>query len=344
MIAPPNELTDPPASAAGDAVDEILAAMHLSGGVVIQSDFRGRWAIISHFAPELCCQFFPITGAMIGYHYVREGSLWASVDGVEPLFAPAGSIIVLPRNDPHRLYTAELEPVPAADLLDVGEIPGLLRINHGTEGEQTRLFCGFLSTSEPETPLLDRLPPLMVIEPTDAQGAWVGSSLGLASAGVALPPADVGRLTELLVRATLRDHLRAVAEEQHGWLDGLRDRHVARCLALIHRHFADELDMAWLSREVGLSRSALHERFVSILGEPPMRYCTRWRLRRAAALLRETAGNTASIAHAVGYGSEAAFNRAFKREFGKPPAAWRRRKGETVRAGPAGAASIAPLN
>ena len=148
------------------------------------------------------------------------------------------------------------------------------------------------------------------------------------------PAADVGRLTELLVRATLREHLKQIALEHHGWLDGLRDRHVARCLSLIHRHFSEPIDMLWLSREVGLSRSALHDRFVCVLGEPPMRYCTRWRLRHAAHLLRDTTANTASVAYAAGYNSEAAFNRAFKREYGEPPAAWRRRKAEAMRPGP----------
>jgi AraC-like DNA-binding protein len=329
MIAAPNGLTDPP----NDPVDEILAAMHLSGGVVIDTNLHGEWAVLSYFAPEECAQFFPITGALIGYHYVREGTLWASVEGMPPRLAAPGSIIVLPRNDPHLLYTAELEPVPANTLVEPGDTPGLLRIDFGS-GDPVRLYCGILSTAEPEPPLLDRLPRLMVIEPSsDAQNQWVGTSLGIATGGMALPPADVGKLAELLVRATLREHLKEAAREHHGWLDGLRDRHVARCLSLIHRHFAEPIDMPWLSREVGLSRSALHERFVGVLGEPPMRYCTRWRLRHAADLLRDTTANTASIAYAAGYNSEAAFNRAFKREYGEPPAAWRRRKAEAMQPG-----------
>jgi AraC-like DNA-binding protein len=337
MIAPPLELTDPPPAQDGrttDPVDEILSAIHLSGGVVVTSDFRGDWAITTSFEPDSCARFFPVMGPLMAYHYVREGGCWASVPGQEPIFASEGSIIVLPRNDAHNLYTADLPPILADELLDVSD-PSMLRISHGDSGPSTRLFCGFLSSSEPDTPLLDRLPALLVIPPAnEAQAEWVGTSMSMATSSVGMPAADVARLTELLVRATLRDHLRTIAKEHHGWLDGLRDRHVARCLSLIHRHFAEPIDMAWLSREVGLSRSALHERFVDILGEPPMHYCMRWRLRHAADLLRDTGANTASVAYAAGYNSEAAFNRAFKREYGEPPAAWRRRKAEAMTPGP----------
>lgn len=342
MTAPPIELTDPPRGR-NDAVDEILAAIHLSGGVVVTANFRGEWAITSHFAPESCARFFPVMGPLMAYHYVREGGCWASVEGQEPIFASEGSIIVLPRNHAHHLYTADLPRILADELLDISD-PAMLRIDHGTDGgPSTRLFCGFLSSSEPDSPLLDRLPALIVIPPAnEAQAEWVGTSMSVATSGITMPPADVARLTELLVRATLRDHLRTIAEEHHGWLDGLRDRHVARCLSLIHRHFAEAIDMAWLSREVGLSRSALHDRFVDILGEPPMRYCMRWRLRHAADLLRDTGANTATVAYAAGYNSEAAFNRAFKREYGEPPAAWRKRKAEAMRPGP-GLQTPAPM-
>lgn len=329
MTAPPNGLTDAP----GDPVDELLAAVHLSGGVIVDAVLRGQWSILTYFTREECEPFFPVTGPLIGYHYVREGSLWASVEGGQPQFVPAGSIIVLPRNDPHLLYTAELEPIDAASLVEPGDNPGW-RIDFG-RGDPVSLYCGFLSASEPNQPLLERLPGLMIIKPSsDVRNNWVGTSLGAATGGVPLPPSDVGKLTELLVRATLREHLKQMAEEMPGWLEGLRDRHVARCLSLIHQHFAEPLDMHWLSREVGLSRSALHDRFVGLLGEPPMRYCTRWRLRHAAALLRDTSANTASVAYAAGYNSEAAFNRAFKREYGEPPAAWRRRKIEALQAPP----------
>jgi AraC-like DNA-binding protein len=124
--------------------------------------------------------------------------------------------------------------------------------------------------------------------------------------------------------------LRRIADEQPKWLDGLRDRFVARALAVIHRRFAEDLDVEQIAHEVGMSRSALAERFAATMGEPPMRYCARWRMRQAATRLRERDDSIANVAFAVGFNSEAAFNRAFKREFGEPPATWRKRKAEQL--------------
>jgi AraC-like DNA-binding protein len=335
MSAEPNELTESPTTPFGDPIEEILTAMRLSGGVFIDAEFTGEWSIASHFLADQCALFFPVTGSLIGYHFVREGRLWAEVEGLEPLEAGPGSIVVFPRNDPHRIYTADCNTVSSQSVLDLSDPHGVVRMRHGTPGTPVKIFCGFLSASSHDTPLLDHLPAMLVIDPESGlQEEWLEASLRFATGGSsALSSAEVGRMAELMVRATLRTHLRSIGSQQNEWLQGLQDSTVARALSLIHRHYAEPIDIAWLSKEVGLSRSALHGRFVAKMGESPMRYCARWRMRQAANLLRETKGSIAVISYEVGFNSEAAFNRAFKREYGEPPSAWRQRKAAQLKPG-----------
>ena len=140
----------------------------------------------------------------------------------------------------------------------------------------------------------------------------------------------LGRLSELMFVEAVRMHLDALPGEQTGWLAGLRDRHVGRALTLMHGKPAHPWTIEELAREVGLSRSALADRFMHFVGQPPMHYLAHWRMQVAAGLLSSGGGSIAAIASDVGYGSEAAFNRAFKKLVGTPPAAWRRRQGTSV--------------
>ena len=304
--------------------------MRLSGGIFVDAEFRGDFSIASHFLRDQCALFFPVTGSLIGYHYVEHGELWAEIDGVPPQHATQGSVVVFPRNDPHRLFNADVPTVSSQSLFEVADTTHAARIRYG-EGEPVRLYCGFISAASDDNPLLDRLPGILILKPgNDLQSQWLEASLRFAMDSRTLPSSDIGRLAELVIRETLRDHLRRIADEQPRWLDGLRDRFIARALAVIHRRFAEDLDVDQIACEVGLSRSGLNERFVAMMGEPPMRYCARWRMRQAANMLRETDDNSATVAYAVGFNSEAAFNRAFKREYGDPPAAWRKRKAEQL--------------
>jgi AraC-like DNA-binding protein len=332
MTSAPNELTETPKLTAGDAVEDILSAMRLSGGIFVDAEFRGAFSVASHFVKDQCALYFPVTGSLIGYHFVEQGELWVEVDGAPPQKARAGSVVVFPRNDPHRLFNADVQTVSSQSLFQVGDASQAARLRCGDDGEEAvRLYCGFVTAATDENPLLDRLPGLLVLEPAnDLQGQWLEASLRFAMDSRTLPTSDIGRLAELVIRESLRDHLRRIADKQPQWLDGLRDRFVARALAIIHRRYAEGLDIDQIAREVGLSRSSLNERFVTTMGEPPMRYCARWRMRQAANLLRETDDNSATIGFAVGFNSEAAFNRAFKREYGEPPGAWRRRKAEQL--------------
>ena len=203
-------------------------------------------------------------------------------------------------------------------------------IRHGGGGEQTRIVCGFLGCDRFEgNPLAGALPAVLRFDTRQGSAAaWMRSSLEFAADEIAARRAGsetvLAKLSELLFVEALRRYVEGLPEEQTGWLAGLKDPFVSRALSLLHGRVAKEWTVDDLGREVGLSRSALADRFTRLIGEPPMRYLARWRIQVAAHQLRNSDTPLARIAEQVGYESEAAFNRAFKRSFGVPPATWRR--------------------
>lgn len=325
-----------------DVLSDILSSMRLTGGIVIDAEMAGDWCLASQFTREHCAAFFPVPAHVIGYHYVRSGRVWVEAKGQAPLEAGPGCIIIIPRNELHLIYSAPgLRPVDAASLIRPGESGGASRIEIAGEGEETQLYCGFLGSTSPENALLQSLPSALLIRAEDgSRSDWMESSLRFAAEELAAaPPAVVARLTELLFGEAVRRYIEALPQGQGGWLAGLRDPVVSRTLAIIHSRYCEALDMNGLAREVGLSRSALADRFTNLIGEPPMRYCARWRMRIAANLLRDGRQTTGNVGYEVGFNSEAAFTRAFKREYGEPPTVWRRRMAAAF----AGAAAEAAL-
>ncbi|RST30469.1 alpha/beta fold hydrolase [Sphingomonas ginkgonis] len=314
-----------------DVLGDVLGSLRLTGGVILEGHGRGRWCVSSQLLPEDVSALFPGGGPMVAYHYVDRGQLWAECDGHRPVTAGEGSVILCPRNHRHRLFTDPAQPArDSHEFVSLTE-GSLARFAVGEGEESAAFYCGFLGV-EADHPLLDCLPPLMVVSSRDGQsGDWLRSNLRFLSE-TRPPPEMVSRIAELLFADAVRNYVGALPKGAQGWLAGLRDPAVARALAIIHARFADELDIELLARESGVSRSVLGERFVSLLGEPPMRYCSRWRMRVAAKLLREGRENSASIAYSVGFQSEAAFTRAFKREYGEPPATWKKRHEERERA------------
>ncbi len=192
-------------------------------------------------------------------------------------------------------------------------------------------MCGFLSCDKQlSRPLLDALPRLVRVPLGDDPGAaWLLSLLrrGAEENGAPGPGSGtlLAKLAELLFVEAMRRYIEALPDQQVGWLAGLRDRYIGRALTLMHERPVHDWTVDELAERVGLSRSALAQRFADLLGQPPMQYLTRWRLGLAAAALRGSDRAIALVAEEFGYESESAFNRAFKREFGMPPAAWRRR-------------------
>jgi len=330
MTGLPDNLTETPDRPSGgglpmDVLDEILSSLRLTGGVVIDGEFSGDFCVHAEFTPKHFAPFFPQPDTLISYHYVRSGQLVIEVDGLPPTVIDAGTVAILPRNDPHTL--ASRTGMPLADAADVSWITrdGVHRVSTGTDGPTAELWCGFLGAAKSSAhPLLDSLPPLLTLDVAGGEAQWLDSSMQFLSVGHPTPEI-VARLAELFLAQAIRDYVEHLPPGSTGWLRGLTDPAVSRALAIIHTRYAEDLDVESLAQEVGVSRSVLGERFTELLGEPPIRYCAGWRMRIAANMLRDGNSNTASVAYAVGFNSEAAFNRAFKREYGEPPATWRRR-------------------
>lgn len=308
-----------------DVLDEILSSLRLTGGVVIDGEFSGDFCLLAQFTPAHFAPFFPQPETLISYHYVRSGQMIIEVPGLPPTVIDAGTVAILPRNDPHLLESRiGLQPADGSEISWVTE-EGVHRVSAGTDGPKAQVWCGFLGAEKSSAhPLLDALPPLLTLDVAGGEAQWLDSSMRFL-AEQSPSPEVVARLAELFLAQAIRDYIENLPAGSTGWLRGLTDPAVSRALSIIHTRYAEDLDVEGLAQEVGVSRSVLGERFTELLGEPPIRYCARWRMRVAANMLRDGGSNTASVAYAVGFNSEAAFNRAFKREYGEPPATWRRR-------------------
>jgi len=243
----------------------------------------------------------------------------------------AREIVGFPRNDPHLLGSnLDLRPVVGSDVIVASPEGGLYVARHGGDGAGTQLVCGFLGCETDEGNLLiSTLPRALRLNIEEGSAAeWIRTTFQYAADEVASgrPGSEtvLAKLSELLFVETVRRYADTLPEDETGWLAGLRDRYVARALALFHRDIARPWTVDELGREVGLSRSALGERFTRLIGVAPIHYLTNWRMQVAAEKLRNSSASLAEIAVRVGYESEAAFSRAFKKTFLTAPATWRR--------------------
>jgi len=305
-----------------DGSGQLLSTMRLSGGVILDAEFRGQWAINASFSPEACSQFFPVRGSLISYHYVREGALSVDADGEVARDVGPGSILIFPGNHHHRLFNADVEALYPDDYIMPPEDDGPATLRLGEGDPLVRIYCGFLSAVSHRNPVLDRLPPVVVLQPDGPSCAWIDASMRFAAEAAHNDPSAVGKLAELMFAQAIRIYLDG-DEDARRLAAALADPPLARALDYIHANFASDVDVEAVAREAGLSRTVLGERFVAVMGEPPIRYCARYRMRRAAELL-EAGSSAAEAGYAVGFTSDAAFARAFKREYGKPPAEWAR--------------------
>src|SRR4029077_20369458 len=280
-----------------------------------------------------CAPLLPLSSHLILYHYVVEGGFRMRVEGEdgEDLVVRPGEVALLPRNDLHVMGSdLSLPAVAGSDIIRPPEGGGLFSIHHGGAGERTRIICGFLGCASAEgNPVLSTLPPLLKLNVEQGGAAeWIRSTFQYAADEVAAgrPGSEtvLAKLSELLFVETVRRYAEALPDGQTGWLAGLREPHVARALALLHRDIARRWAVDAVSREVGLSRSALADRFIRLIGVPPMHYLASWRMQVATQKLRSTSASLGQDAETGGYDSEAAFSRAFKKAFGAAPATWRR--------------------
>jgi AraC-like DNA-binding protein len=315
-----------------DALSQALGAVHMTGAIFFDVTCAAPWAFAVPSVREAAHLLAPSTERIVNYHLVTEGRATVRLPGAGDLSATAGDVVVLPRDTPHtvsggRPTTVEHSRIPLAEVLS-GR-PSALRL--GGSGRITRIICGFFGCETiADRSFLAGLPPVFSVNlRTDDGGRWLESSLGhlLAEAKAGGPgtAALLSKMAQVLFVETLRRYMRKLPATAVGWLAGARDPVVGGALSLLHREPARVWTLATLARQAGASRSVLGERFIHLLGEPPLAYLGRWRLQLAARLLETTSKTALEIAIDVGYGSEPPFNRAFKREFGIPPARYRRR-------------------
>lgn len=315
-----------------DPFSDLLRSVRLAGGVFLEARLTAPWCVASEITAEDCRPHLAAPAQIIGYHFVVSGGMLISVRDEPAMAVRAGEIVLLPRNDEHTLASAPgLRPVDGHHLVQPSPEGGIARIVHGGGGEPTHLVCGFLGSDEARNPLIASLPKMLKLDVRrGTSGNWIEASVRFAAAELAegrLATSGVlSRLSELLLVEAVRHYAATLPDGEAGWLKGLKDPQIGRALALIHRDVGAPWSAEDLAREVAMSRSAFMERFTALVGVPPIRYLTAWRLRTARLQLRETGKTVAQLAHAVGYESVEAFSRAFKREFGVSPLHWRERQ------------------
>lgn len=312
-----------------DPLSDIIHAASITGGVFLEAKFTAPWAIYSHITPEDCATFLDIPAHIVAYHVVTEGRLFLQMNASAPIEVNAGEIILLPKNCKHVLASNPgVSPADADELILPGGDGTLAQLNYGGGGATTKMYCGYLASEYAQNPLIKTLPDVIKLDiAQDTARDWIETSVQFAavqlSKGQLASSAMMSRLSELLLVEAIRNYSENEQANLSGWIKGLSDNKIGQALTLIHT----QLDKSWtlteLASEVAMSRSAFVERFTSLVGTPPIHYLTVFRLNSAKALLRESNQTIAEVAHLVGYEYAVAFNRAFKREFGVPPARWR---------------------
>ena len=306
--------------APADPLGEALHFLRLNGAFYCRSELTADWGLT-----------LPPLPAYLWFHVVTAGGGWLETDEADPTFLRPGDLALVPHGKGHVLRSAPA--VPAPDILDlereaVSDRYELLR--HGGGGASTTLICGAVRFDHPAARnLAAALPATILVEASSSpQAEWLQSTLRLMAAEAReLRPggeAVITRLGDILVIQAIRSWIETDPAARTGWLGALQDRHIGRAIALIHRDPARDWTVASLARELSMSRSALAARFTELVGEPVMQYVTRWRMHLALTTLREEGVTVAELASRLGYRSEAAFSRAFKRVVGVSPGAVRR--------------------
>lgn len=327
-----------------DILSDVLRSVRLRGAMYFHVGGMASWAAEAPPASAIAAAVMPEAEHVMEYHVVLTGECWGAIVGEAPVRLRTGDILLLPQGDPHVISSAPGMRAPMEPAFFFGQkteqLPFAL-VFDGVDGPRpassgeyyaTTLVCGFLGCDlRPYNPLISALPRMLHLPAAEDQ-AWIGHFMGHAAIESlerrAGGEAMLERLSEMMFIDAVRRYVDQLQPGSAGWLAALRDRFVGKALRLLH----DRPDANWtideLGRMVGLSRSTLHERFMTLIGQPPMQYLANWRMQLAAEFLRCSDATVASVALEVGYDSEAAFSRAFKRLVGMPPSAWRKQRGK----------------
>ncbi len=332
-----------------DVLSDVLRVVRLSGAVFFTADFSSPWSLESPIPEMLASAVMPEVECVVLFHILVDGECEVVCREHPVTMMASGDVIVFPRGDQHTMRThGAATTTPLTSIFSPGRFDEPQQLSYGGGGSTSRFVCGYLNCDQRFSPLVEALPTMLLvrsrddystIEAVDASGSrptvvpqgsgtWLGTTLKftVSEARSARPgnAAMLGRLTELMFVEILREYMHRLPANQGGWLAGLNDAHVGKALHLLHTNPVHDWTVDQLAREVAVSRSVLAQRFTELVGETPMRYLANWRMQLAKQMMRDGAHTVQEVATRVGYESEAAFNRAFKRATGSPPATWRR--------------------
>ena len=332
-----------------DVLSDVLRVVRLSGAVFFTADFSSPWAIESPMPDKLASAVVPQAECIVLFHILVDGACEVVCAQHQMVTMEAGDVVVFPRGDQHVMRShATATTTPLTSVYSPGKHDEPPQLSFGGGGQTSRFVCGYLNCDQRFSPLVEALPTMLLVRsrgdysaidaidaggsrPTtvpQGSGTWLGTTLKFTvnEARAARPgnAAILGRLTELMFVEILREYMQRLPADQGGWLAGLNDPHVGKALRLMHADPARDWTVDELAREAAVSRSVLAQRFTDLVGDAPMRYLSNWRMQLAKEMMRDGVCNIQEVAARVGYDSEAAFNRAFKRATGSPPAAWRK--------------------
>jgi AraC-like DNA-binding protein len=326
-----------------DTLSDVLRAIRLRGGVFFYVEGTDPWVVETPCSSKIVPAIMPEVEHLMPFHGVARGSCWASLVDGEPIRLNEGDLVLFPQGDHHvmsstpglrakvvdpDLYFAKRPPqLPfTLSLTENGMIPAS---RFDSSGSRLKVVCGFLGCdARPFNPLLASMPRVMRLPGLAAEGSsWVANFLhSMVEESTRKRPggeAVLERMSEMLFVEALRCYIETLPAGETGWLAGVRDQSIGRVLALVHERPEAPWTLQQLADEAAMSRTTLHERFVQFIGQPPMQYLAQWRMQVATKLLRDTEAKLIKVALGVGYDSEAAFSRAFKRAVGVAPGAWR---------------------
>ncbi|MGD9903327.1 MAG: AraC family transcriptional regulator [Vicinamibacterales bacterium] len=314
-----------------DVLSDVLRAVRLTGAVYFDFELSAPWVAEAPASRDIAGAVMPGSQRVIEYHVIARGACWGHAVGEEPRRLGEGDLIVFPQGHPHVMSSApgmRGTPDLAMFARPTTPLPLMYEVGSGG-GDRARIVCGFLGLDErPYNPLLEALPPVIHLAAgSSGSSGWLGTLLQIAigESGKARAGGEniLARLSELMFVETVRRYLETLPAAERGWLAGLRDPVVGQALAAVHSRPAEPWTVETLARAAGSSRSVFAERFTELVGQPPMQYLAMWRMQLASRLLGDGA-HVAGVATAVGYESEAAFSRAFKKLVGQSPAMWRK--------------------
>jgi AraC-like DNA-binding protein len=318
-----------------DVLSDVLRAVRLTGAVYFDFELSSPWVAEAPPCRQIAATVMPGAQRVIEYHLIARGACWGHAVGQDPIRLNEGDLIVFPHGDAHILSSAPgLRATPDLSMFARPTTPLPLVYELGGGGpERARIICCFLGCDErPFNPLLAALPSVIHLSAAggDASAGWLPTLLTIAAreshSGRAGSENILSRLSELMFVEAIRRYIETMPPAQTGWLAGLRDQVVREALGALHGSPTESWTVERLARVVGVSRSVLAERFTEMVGQPPMQYLALWRMQLASRLLVD-GERVSAVAGAVGYESEAAFSRAFKKLVGQAPGTWRRASG-----------------